>query len=348
MTTVEVVKKSKKSEELIATPSGTFKGFREDPNKLIIIGLDTKDGQKHALYDERIHLPLKDSFVASIATHGVIQPVVVMRDGDRLLVWAGRQRVRAAREVNKEYKKAGKAPILVPYVLRSAESEKDTVAVAATENGQRTDDLPIMKARKILRMVQVNGMEPGEIGATMQLSHQTVRNMMSLTKLGDNLQQLIDNGDMAESVGYVLAQGSKEEQQKAYEEMQKLGVFTVEAAKVAMHNVRGAPVEDVVEGDDDNETDAGTDADTGKPTKKGKKKGRKAEAKPKFLPPGLRPVKKILKAIAEGTVDLDKMTLGDNNQVVKFMKWLTGEISSKGVTGLNAALRKVGETPTEE
>ena len=56
--------------------------FGMDPDKLTIIGLDTDDGPEHPLYDERVRLPLDESFVKNVKVYGVIEDVIVCKDAD--------------------------------------------------------------------------------------------------------------------------------------------------------------------------------------------------------------------------------------------------------------------------
>src|SRR3989337_1776752 len=90
--------------------------FLVDPDDLVVIGLDTnaKSLNDHYLFDATVREPIDETLVASIMTHGIIQPITVQKDGDKILVVAGRRRVRHAREANVRLKKAGAPPVSVP------------------------------------------------------------------------------------------------------------------------------------------------------------------------------------------------------------------------------------------
>src|SRR5215475_4473438 len=63
---------------------------------------------------------------ASIAQHGILQPVIVKRDGDGYLIMAGERRYRAAQLVGLT---------IIPAVVR----DDDPLEIAIIENVQRED-----------------------------------------------------------------------------------------------------------------------------------------------------------------------------------------------------------------
>src|SRR3990167_9198322 len=88
--------------------------FMVDPTDLKIV-----ESPGEPFYDERVKLKLDPGFVASIEEHGIIQPIIAVKVGDELIVVAGRQRVKAARQINEGRKKADR--IAVPTVMRRGE-----------------------------------------------------------------------------------------------------------------------------------------------------------------------------------------------------------------------------------
>jgi hypothetical protein len=93
--------------------------FLVPPEDITIIGLDTEDGPEHPLFDERVLLPVDEALARNIAIHGVIEPVVIRKNGDDVIeVIDGRQRVRSARLANERLEAEGKEPVLVPVVRR--------------------------------------------------------------------------------------------------------------------------------------------------------------------------------------------------------------------------------------
>jgi ParB family chromosome partitioning protein len=86
-----------------------------------------------------------DELAQSIKSNGVIQPIVVRRDGDRFQIIAGERRWRAAR-------KAGLAR--VPVVVREVETGQDRslLEMALIENIQRENLNPIDEALAYRRL----------------------------------------------------------------------------------------------------------------------------------------------------------------------------------------------------
>src|SRR5262249_40534323 len=128
-----------------------------DPDKLVIIGLDTKDGPEHPLYDERIKLAIPEEFILQIMHHGVKTPINVVKDPEtgKVLVKAGRQRVKAAREANKRLRKEGAEPILVKAVPERGFSDGAALMESVEiENTFRQEDSPLTRAKKIQRYLE--------------------------------------------------------------------------------------------------------------------------------------------------------------------------------------------------
>lgn len=56
---------------------------------------------KHPLYDARVERPVDEAMVLSIMSLGIIEPLVIARDGESVYVVDGRQRRLNAIEANK-------------------------------------------------------------------------------------------------------------------------------------------------------------------------------------------------------------------------------------------------------
>ena len=72
--------------------------FGVDPDHLCVVGIDTKHKEgEHPLWDERIHRKLHEPFIANLMAVGVLEPILVRKNGETLEVIDGRQRVLSAR-----------------------------------------------------------------------------------------------------------------------------------------------------------------------------------------------------------------------------------------------------------
>lgn len=193
-----------------ALPFTRQNAFAAPPEELVIIGLDTEDGPEHPLYDERILEPIEDAFVQNIDYYGVLEEVLVRKDGDRVLVLAGRRRVRAARLVNEGRAKRGEMSMKV----RIAEKKGDDNlmrGIIVTENAQRRGDSPMTCAKKAQRM-RDNGCSDGEIVVAFGITKQTLMRWLSLLDLAAPVQKAVDAGKLSATAAAKLASLPRTEQ----------------------------------------------------------------------------------------------------------------------------------------
>lgn len=99
------------------------------PDELIVI-----NDPNHALFDERMALPISDERLRNLVAVGQIQPIAVRVEGDELVVTAGRQRWKMASVINGDSMEAGRA--------------------ATSENEMRVDDPRDAKIRRAQRMAK--------------------------------------------------------------------------------------------------------------------------------------------------------------------------------------------------
>lgn len=185
-----------------------------NPADLTIIGLD-EGGLDHPLYDERVLLPVRESLVRSIIAKGVMQNILVMVDGDKLLVVAGRQRVRAAREANELLRKSGKGEdemISVP-ARKARGDEVAAMTVSVMENELRENDNALIKAKKAQRMID-RGANEDDVALAFGVTKPAVINYLKLLELDDKVQEAVDKGVLAYTRAIKLHGLSKEEQRQ--------------------------------------------------------------------------------------------------------------------------------------
>jgi ParB family chromosome partitioning protein len=122
-----------------------------------------------------------EKLVRSIQRHGVLQPVVVRRAGERYELVVGERRWRATRA-------AGLRSI--PAVVKDVD-ERDLLEIALVENVQRHDLNPIELAHAF-RALAENGATQEEIGERVGLDRSTVANSLRLLDLPREFQQDIE------------------------------------------------------------------------------------------------------------------------------------------------------------
>jgi len=211
-----------------ALEGSRLNAFGMDPDDLTIVGLDTKDGREHPLYDERIHLGLTEEWVKNIMCYGVLEPVLVRKNGEQVEVIAGRQRVRGAREANKRLVAAGGEPIKVPCMVKRT-SDGDAFGITLAENENRVDDSPIIRARKAQRYLDL-GRSEEDVAVTMGLPLPSVKTLLNLLDLDDQVQRLVHDRRLSQTAAMTLRDLPREQQREKAEEYATLGV-TVEEAK---------------------------------------------------------------------------------------------------------------------
>jgi ParB family chromosome partitioning protein len=214
-----------------------------DPTRLTIIGLDTKDGPAHPLYDDRIHLKLDPAFVRNIEYHGVLEPVLVRRNGEdsdgspRIEVVAGRQRVRAARAANEEREKRGEPLVLVPALVQKGDDAK-IAEIMVTENEGRVNDNPTTRAKKMQRLLDL-GRDEESIARSFCCTVQTVKSTLALLDLAPAVQKAVDGGTITATLAsQEFTKIAREEQPAKLEQLVASGATKGAAAKEAMGNLR--------------------------------------------------------------------------------------------------------------
>jgi ParB-like chromosome segregation protein Spo0J len=195
--------------------------FGVEPEKLIIVGLDTDDGPEHPFYDQRVKLPVKEGLVASMVAIGWFGSILVQKQSDgRVFVTDGRQRVRAAREANKRLSDAGKELIQITCIPRRG-GDADVIAVAANE--LRQDDPPLVKAEKAAALLN-RGRSEEQICLAFDLSPSGLRALLSLGEAHPSVRKAVDSGQINTTAAYELSKLPLEKQDEALKELIASGV----------------------------------------------------------------------------------------------------------------------------
>lgn len=161
--------------------------YSDDPEKILIV-----DDPVHPLYDKQgIEEPVNERLVRNIRYHGrVLQPILCKREGDKVVVIFGRQRVKACREANKEILKEGGEIIRIPYLI---DRTKDSVDAMVSENEFRRDVNPLERAEKAARMQQA-GRSEDQIAAAFGVTKQAVSNWLKLPDCCAKVKRAVESG----------------------------------------------------------------------------------------------------------------------------------------------------------
>jgi ParB/RepB/Spo0J family partition protein len=175
------------------------------PTQLCVVGIDVHEDEVDGfLTDPRVNLPLDESLVESIRTHGVQKPVdVLIRDG-RAYVVDGRRRTLHARAAG-----VGSIPILVK---RDVDDSLDAEFFAILGNAHRLDDDALTEANKAQRLLDL-GMERGRVLEAFGWSKATLKNRLVLLSLAPGVTKLVSKGQLSPIAAVQLKKLSPEEQE---------------------------------------------------------------------------------------------------------------------------------------
>ncbi len=140
-----------------------------------------------------------EELAASIREHGVVEPILVRKDGGRYRILAGERRWRAAQ-------RAGLKEI--PAVLREA-SDREAFELALVENLQRADLNAIEEAEAYDVLLTDHGLTQEALAQRVGKDRSTVANALRLLKLPEDVRDLVRGGTL--DMGHARALLSLEE-----------------------------------------------------------------------------------------------------------------------------------------
>jgi ParB family transcriptional regulator, chromosome partitioning protein len=130
---------------------------------------------------------------ASIRASGVIQPIVVRRDGEDYELIAGERRWRAARDAGLER---------IPAVVRDA-TDAESLELALVENLLREDLNPIEAAEGYRRLLAEFGWTQEQLGQRIGKDRSSIANALRLLRLPDPIQEDLRSGRL--TMGHALS-----------------------------------------------------------------------------------------------------------------------------------------------
>lgn len=152
-----------------------------------------------------------DHLKASISEHGVLQPIVVRRYGDRYQIIAGERRFRASQALGHTE---------VPVVVRDVPDDQ-MLELALVENLQRSDLDPIEKAESFRSYLDSSGRTQEAAAVRLGLDRSTIANMIRLLELPAEVQTLVRTGLVG--MGHARAILSVENTRKQIELAERVG-----------------------------------------------------------------------------------------------------------------------------
>ena len=125
---------------------------------------------------------------ASIREHGVIQPIIVRKVGDKFEIIAGERRFRASQLAGKE---------TIPALVRDID-DKEAAKIALLENLQRKDLTPIEEAKTYQTILKLDNITQEELAQNLGKSQSAVANKLRLLNLDEEVQTALLNSQISE------------------------------------------------------------------------------------------------------------------------------------------------------
>jgi len=163
-----------------------------------------------------------EDLINSVKIHGIIQPLVALKVGDRYQLITGERRLRAAKILG--LKK-------VPVMVRSA-SEQEKLELALVENVQRLNLNPIERAYGFQRLIDEFNLKQEEVARKVGQSRAAVANTLRLLTLPIEMQQALQAGKLTEGhAKALLGVKSESDRHKLFKEIlrNKLNVRLAES-----------------------------------------------------------------------------------------------------------------------
>jgi ParB family transcriptional regulator, chromosome partitioning protein len=155
------------------------------PGTLPVEDIRPNPYQPRRVFDDGALSELK----ASIAEHGVLQPIVVRRAPGGYEVVAGERRLRAVTALGTSQ---------IPAVVRDVD-DAGMQTLALVENVQREDLNAIEKARALKAMMATQGLTQDEVAARVGKDRATIANLLRLLELPEEVRAMVEDGRLSGS-----------------------------------------------------------------------------------------------------------------------------------------------------
>jgi len=184
-------------------------GSAAERKGVILLGIEQIEpnrAQPRRYFDELHILELSES----IRANGILQPLLVRREGEGYAIVAGERRWRAAQ-------RAGLREL--PCIVRDV-SEPQAFELALIENIQREDLNAIEEAQAYQRLIEDHGLTQEELAQRVGKDRSTVANALRLLRLPESIKLAMSSGAL--SMGHaraLLAHGDETDLRRAAEKV---------------------------------------------------------------------------------------------------------------------------------
>ena len=123
----------------------------------------------------------------SVKQYGVLQPLLVKKEGEKYRIIAGERRYRAAKEAGLKE---------IPVVIRDYTSQQ-AAEVSIIENVQRADLNPMEEAMAYQMLIDDYGLKQEEIAGKVSKNRTTITNALRLLKLSEKVRLMVAQGSLS-------------------------------------------------------------------------------------------------------------------------------------------------------
>ncbi len=158
----------------------------------------------------------------SIKQHGIIQPLIVTKKGNKYELIAGERRLRSARILGLKE---------VPVVIRE-EKEQEKLELALIENLQREDLNPLETALAYRRLIDEFNITQEEVARKVGKARSSVANALRLLTLPNQIQEALTNGKISEAhAKYLLGLDNEAKQLNVFKKILRQNLTVAETDK---------------------------------------------------------------------------------------------------------------------
>ena len=141
----------------------------------------------------------------SVKQYGVLQPLLVKKEGEKYRIIAGERRYRAAKEAGLKE---------IPVVVRDYTSQQ-AAEVSIIENVQRADLNPMEEAMAYQMLIDDYGLKQEEIAGKVSKNRTTITNALRLLRLSEKVRLMVAQGSLSAGHARTLVPVEDEETQYA-------------------------------------------------------------------------------------------------------------------------------------
>lgn len=159
------------------------KEVNKGPEEISIGLIDRNPNQPRKIFDDKALAELAQS----IKTHGIIQPIIVVKKGERYLIIAGERRWRASQLAGLK---------TIPCIVREY-TDREIAEISIIENLQREDLNPIESARAIKQLIEQFNLTQEVVADRIGKSRPAVANTLRLLQLEPEVLTLVEGGRLS-------------------------------------------------------------------------------------------------------------------------------------------------------